>query len=120
MFIYLFSSRRRHTRWPRDWSSDVCSSDLVRARLLPIGPVDRMPVEIKETVIGARAEIAVSTKAEERRSFQFGRQGVQGRPVLFVAQPDISRSVKVEDVPVRSDIDGAALSDKDLGGPPRA
>src|SRR5439155_2964324 len=21
----------RHTRWPRDWSSDVCSSDLVRA-----------------------------------------------------------------------------------------
>src|SRR5207253_3917058 len=22
-------SRRRHTRWPRDWSSDVCSSDLI-------------------------------------------------------------------------------------------
>src|SRR5690625_7018022 len=22
------SSRRRHTSWPRDWSSDVCSSDL--------------------------------------------------------------------------------------------
>src|SRR5690606_33696825 len=27
-----FSSRRRHTRFSRDWSSDVCSSDLVRAR----------------------------------------------------------------------------------------
>src|SRR5439155_3319318 len=26
----FFSSRRRHTRWPRDWSSDVCSSDLLR------------------------------------------------------------------------------------------
>src|SRR5215510_2979246 len=26
----FFSSRRRHTRWPRDWSSDVCSSDLHR------------------------------------------------------------------------------------------
>src|SRR5690625_1407527 len=24
----FFSGRRRHTRWPRDWSSDVCSSDL--------------------------------------------------------------------------------------------
>src|SRR5690625_2978218 len=24
----FFSSGRRHTRWPRDWSSDVCSSDL--------------------------------------------------------------------------------------------
>src|SRR5437870_13238502 len=28
MFVFFFSSRRRHTRWPRDWSSDVCSSDL--------------------------------------------------------------------------------------------
>src|SRR5439155_7298895 len=27
--VFFFSSRRRHTRWPRDWSSDVCSSDLV-------------------------------------------------------------------------------------------
>src|SRR5690625_7068685 len=27
--IFFFSSRRRHTSWPRDWSSDVCSSDLV-------------------------------------------------------------------------------------------
>src|SRR5207253_6109593 len=27
---FFFSSRRRHTRWPRDWSSDVCSSDLDR------------------------------------------------------------------------------------------
>src|SRR5690625_6732842 len=26
--MYCCSSRRRHTRWPRDWSSDVCSSDL--------------------------------------------------------------------------------------------
>src|SRR5439155_8553018 len=27
-YVFFFSSRRRHTRWPRDWSSDVCSSDL--------------------------------------------------------------------------------------------
>src|SRR5690625_2579913 len=27
-YCFFFSSRRRHTRWPRDWSSDVCSSDL--------------------------------------------------------------------------------------------
>src|SRR3712207_9486563 len=26
--IFFFSSRRRHTRYWRDWSSDVCSSDL--------------------------------------------------------------------------------------------
>src|SRR3712207_8042387 len=28
VFIFFFSSRRRHTRYWRDWSSDVCSSDL--------------------------------------------------------------------------------------------
>src|SRR6266487_5043631 len=35
-FGFFFSSRRRHTRWTGDWSSDVCSSDLasyVRPRL---------------------------------------------------------------------------------------
>src|SRR5690606_40937918 len=28
--LLFFSSRRRHTRFSRDWSSDVCSSDLKR------------------------------------------------------------------------------------------
>src|SRR5690606_39613888 len=27
--FFFFSSRRRHTRFSRDWSSDVCSSDLM-------------------------------------------------------------------------------------------
>src|SRR5690349_23930325 len=31
-FFFFFSSRRRHTRSLRDWSSDVCSSDLWRFR----------------------------------------------------------------------------------------
>src|SRR5690625_1207261 len=29
LYVLSYSSRRRHTRWPRDWSSDVCSSDLL-------------------------------------------------------------------------------------------
>src|SRR5207249_7098360 len=29
MLVFFFSSRRRHTRSKRDWSSDVCSSDLI-------------------------------------------------------------------------------------------
>src|SRR5436305_2429711 len=32
LFFFFFSSRRRHTRCGRDWSSDVCSSDLLRYR----------------------------------------------------------------------------------------
>src|SRR5687768_3012398 len=31
-FFFFFSSRRRHTRCSRDWSSDVCSSDLLSHR----------------------------------------------------------------------------------------
>src|SRR5207249_8815041 len=30
VFLFFFSSRRRHTRSKRDWSSDVCSSDLLK------------------------------------------------------------------------------------------
>src|SRR5699024_11758291 len=30
-FVFFFSSRRRHTRSKRDWSSDVCSSDLIES-----------------------------------------------------------------------------------------
>src|SRR5438876_12317129 len=39
-FCFFFSSRRRHTRWTGDWSSDVCSSDL---RIMP--PTD-LPVAL--------------------------------------------------------------------------
>src|SRR3712207_8063754 len=33
-FFFFFSSRRRHTRYWRDWSSDVCSSDLGMERCI--------------------------------------------------------------------------------------
>src|SRR6266513_3701545 len=32
MYYFFFSSRRRHTRSKRDWSSDVCSSDLAGSK----------------------------------------------------------------------------------------
>src|SRR5690606_40986971 len=40
LFFFFFSSRRRHTRFSRDWSSDVCSSDLAwpRRRSTALGP----------------------------------------------------------------------------------
>src|SRR5690606_40186499 len=35
--VFFFSSRRRHTRFSRDWSSDVCSSDLpFEHRITPV------------------------------------------------------------------------------------
>src|SRR3712207_5144659 len=45
-FFFFFSSRRRHTRYWRDWSSDVCSSDL-GATVLPVPrDVVRDPAEL--------------------------------------------------------------------------
>src|SRR5690606_39293774 len=42
---FFFSSRRRHTRFSRDWSSDVCSSDLgldgVQNKIHPGDPADK-------------------------------------------------------------------------------
>src|SRR3712207_8412512 len=40
MLSFFFSSRRRHTRYWRDWSSDVCSSDLslFKRHRLPLSP----------------------------------------------------------------------------------
>src|SRR5690349_24514524 len=35
--MFFFSSRRRHTRSLRDWSSDVCSSDLIKSGIVVLG-----------------------------------------------------------------------------------
>src|SRR5690348_9495256 len=41
--MFFFSSRRRHTRWTGDWSSDVCSSDLFLPNMLAgILSIDRV------------------------------------------------------------------------------
>src|SRR6266700_5232544 len=45
--FFFFSSRRRHTRFSRDWSSDVCSSDLVAPRGHAIVSADYSQVELR-------------------------------------------------------------------------
>src|SRR5205085_8102391 len=45
MFIF-FSSRRRHTRFDCDWSSDVCSSDLYDAELAPSALRQDRPLDV--------------------------------------------------------------------------
>src|SRR5207249_9337832 len=71
---FFFSSRRRHTRSKRDWSSDVCSSDLVieRDRLLPAR--DELLVhhveQLEERHVGTRVRHVVAhelPRSEERR-----------------------------------------------------
>src|SRR2546427_306672 len=56
-FFFFFSSRRRHTRFDCDWSSDVCSSDLVKVVDLTEGSyTERELMMVKVRAVGKERE----------------------------------------------------------------
>src|SRR5690606_40531592 len=57
---FFFSSRRRHTRFSRDWSSDVCSSDLSGASSTD---EDYTPLDFRWQLSSADAQHATLTPA---------------------------------------------------------
>src|SRR5690606_41053099 len=64
LLFFFFSSRRRHTRFSRDWSSDVCSSDLV----IGLRCAEFMVIEL--VLVGHRRKLAtfwLIVRSEERR-----------------------------------------------------
>src|SRR5207249_8420934 len=98
--FFFFSSRRRHTRSKRDWSSDVCSSDLEpavqlggerKARVVgdAAAPVPRLargrnPVEGRIDFVGVkerghhRESVEPARRSEERRVGKEWRSGWAG------------------------------------------
>src|SRR6476620_3352798 len=58
MFFFFFSSRRRHTRYWRDWSSDVCSSDLVE-------PEQQDPLPLAEAEVAGGERDLLAAWAEQ-------------------------------------------------------
>src|SRR5437868_8004036 len=76
--MFFFSSRRRHTRSKRDWSSDVCSSDL-RAHprtqgaatppVLPPGAVDELIACVLERV-DAEAQLRATAREQLERALR--------------------------------------------------
>src|SRR5947207_9298998 len=81
-FFFFFSSRRRHTRSLCDWSSDVCSSDLVFAGTLSdllfgVRAADPLTFGVVSLLLGAVALAAsylparwaarIDPRSEERR-----------------------------------------------------
>src|SRR2546426_8567119 len=67
-FFFFFSSRRRHTRLQGDWSSDVCSSDLVGIdkRCAPESPDDagggRVPQVEKQVRLGGSVQVQTALR----------------------------------------------------------
>src|SRR5690606_40958308 len=66
---FFFSSRRRHTRFSRDWSSDVCSSDL---RVVAcVNACDGIPTEaleadvVRELIEAATRYLAVTMRESD-------------------------------------------------------
>src|SRR5690606_40982911 len=73
---FFFSSRRRHTRFSRDWSSDVCSSDLTARAFFPgwRGRSEKMRTRqsSRRCFNGSKRRL---TRSEERRVGKEGRDG---------------------------------------------
>src|SRR5947209_19983131 len=63
LFFFFFSSRRRHTRYWRDWSSDVCSSDLADVARDILQP-DAVAAAAEDLAIG-EADIAAAQAMHE-------------------------------------------------------
>src|SRR5690606_39755204 len=56
--FFFFSSRRRHTRFSRDWSSDVCSSDLA-ANLLAASPLNYIGFVEGDDIYSGKVDVVV-------------------------------------------------------------
>src|SRR3712207_9271098 len=63
--FFFFSSRRRHTRYWRDWSSDVCSSDLDQDQVVDAERrlQRRQPVEVGQQRLRVDAHLALDDQA---------------------------------------------------------
>src|SRR5205809_7735509 len=89
VFLFFFSSRRRHTRCSRDWSSDVCSSDLTRsmsiaisadgpwaawesARYFPAGRLLHVPDRSEERRVGKECRCRWSPHLQQEKRTQHG------------------------------------------------
>src|SRR5690606_40219144 len=87
---FFFSSRRRHTRFSRDWSSDVCSSDL--APLVFYLNIDKTPAELSLILTDIGLEVEAVEKVE---SIPGGLEGLVVGEVLSAEQHPRSEERRV-------------------------
>src|SRR5947199_2527956 len=88
--VVIFSSRRRHTRCLSDWSSDVCTSDLMQDETGPAGrrPAQAM-VEIKVQPAVEKLRLLVRQSGTHRK---IGFRQEQGRAVVAGVGHEIGRA----------------------------
>src|SRR5438445_10742686 len=70
--LFFFSSRRRHTRYWRDWSSDVCSSDLVAKQCCLYDPARSESNDPVHSTLHKRSRHLRSEERRVGKSVEFG------------------------------------------------
>src|SRR2546426_3483462 len=101
MYVFFFSSRRRHTRLQGDWSSDVCSSDLLNSRR---GRIVGMEPAGETAVVRAQAPMAeMLTYESSLRSMTGGRSGYSMEFSHYEEVPSFIAERVVKDVKVEKE-----------------
>src|SRR5438445_9335761 len=83
--LFFFSSRRRHTRYWRDWSSDVCSSDLVEL------------VQLGAAAVRRADQLAARGPAEAPYRAPLERERTRGRAPGTGRGPRLERAARSEE-----------------------
>src|SRR5260370_27722152 len=101
VFCFFFSSRRRHTRFKCDWSSDVCSSDLTRRLvsgvwyLLHLGRESTDDAQVEGRVISVSARVpgqVIRVHIEDNQRVEAGDVLLELDPADFAAKADAARA----------------------------
>src|SRR5215510_13685319 len=98
IFCFFFSSRRRHTRWPRDWSSDVCSSDLPgapsRVATVEVPEAERACFSLTddEVLTLARQALTIEKHYGRPMDIEWGKDGETGEIFILQARPETVQS----------------------------
>src|SRR6266542_3343382 len=92
--FFFFSSRRRHTRCYRDWSSDVCSSDLPRALVATL--IDRLRARVGHRHLAVPDRRGVDLTSREWEVLDLMREGLSTH--------GIATRLRISDVTVRRHI----------------
>src|SRR5438067_10464069 len=96
IFVFFFSSRRRHTRSKRDWRSDVCSSDLSQTgRRFRQGPIGTASRALRQEAAGHSCGGALAAAADESGADN-GLKSRRRRPVPDHARRSEERRVGKE------------------------
>src|SRR5256885_2411375 len=107
--VFFFSSRRRHTRLQGDWSSDVCSSDLIWTEYRPPKPVLSRATRNQggAVVTGAEALAIVAAAREKGEVPNLSGTNLRGTNLSYADLSYANLSY--------ADLSRANLSDADLG-----